>query len=239
MHRQNSLGTLAGRPYTEAVQLLEREDELGVLHAALEGAIRGQGSGIALAGDSGVGKSTLIEAVCKNVTGARVLRGHCDPLDTPRPLGPFRDLHQLSGIDGFGRGEDLLLSEVCEQVYAALCREPTVLVVEDLHWVDAASVDVLRFLARRIESMPLALIVSYRNREIGARHSARPLLGDVASAGRSPPARAEAAVGRRRPAPARGHPARGRTGPRGHRRQPVLRRRGSQGARSPDAHLGS
>ena len=181
MNRQNSFGALAGRPYTEAVQLLEREDELGVLHAALEGAVRGQGSGIALAGDSGVGKSTLIEALCQGVTGARVLRGHCDPLDTPRPLGPFRDLQQLSGIDGLGRGEDLLLSEVCEQVYAALGAEPTVLVVEDLHWVDAASVDVLRFLARRIESMPLALIVSYRNREIGARHSARPLLGDVAS----------------------------------------------------------
>ena len=163
------------------MQLLEREDELGVLHAALEGAIGGQGSGIALAGDSGVGKSTLIEALCEGLTGARVLRGHCDPLDTPRPLGPFRDLQQLSAIDGLGRGEDLLLSEVCEQVYAALCGEPTVLVVEDLHWVDAASVDVLRFLARRIESMPLALIVSYRNHEISARHSARPLLGDIAS----------------------------------------------------------
>jgi predicted ATPase len=61
-----------------AVQLLEREDELGVLRAALEGAIRGHGRGIALAGESGVGKSTLIEAVCENVNGARVLRGHCD-----------------------------------------------------------------------------------------------------------------------------------------------------------------
>ncbi len=63
-----------------------------------------------------------------------------------------------------GRGDDVLLSEVCEEVYAALRTEPTVLVVEDLHWVDAASVDVLRFLARRIESMPLALIVTYRDR---------------------------------------------------------------------------
>ena len=90
MNRQNSFGALAGRPYTEAVQLLEREDELGVLHAALEGAIRGQGSGIALAGDSGVGKSTLIEAALqerhRRAGAARPLRpaGHA-PAARPVP----------------------------------------------------------------------------------------------------------------------------------------------------------
>ena len=72
-------------------------------------------------------------------------------------------------------------SEVCERCYDALATEPTVLVVEDLHWVDAASVEVLRFLARRVESMPLALLVTYRDDEIGPRHSARPLLGDFAA----------------------------------------------------------
>ncbi|WP_344766929.1 ATP-binding protein [Aeromicrobium panaciterrae] len=162
------------------MQLLERENELAVLRAALDGAVQGQGSGIALAGDSGFGKSTLIEALCREIAGVRVLRTHCDPLDTPRPLGPFRDLREL-GLLGLGRGEDLLLADFCEQVYAALAAEPTVLIVEDLHWVDAASIDVLRFLARRIESMPVVLIVSYRDREIGPRHSARRLLGDIAA----------------------------------------------------------
>ena len=57
---------------------------------------------------------------------------------------------------------------------------PRSLVVEDLHWIDAASVDVLRFLARRVEAMPLALLVSYRDNEIGPRHPARSLLGDFA-----------------------------------------------------------
>ncbi len=64
------------------------------------------------------------------------------------------------------------------------------LVVEDLHWVDAASVDVLRFLARRIETMPLALVVTYRDDEIDPRHSARPLLGDFAALERPHDARA-------------------------------------------------
>lgn len=109
-----------------------------------------------------------------------MLRGSCDPLRTPRPLGPFRDLAAVTGLGGLLPGEDVLLSEVCEQMYDALRGRPTVLVVEDLHWVDAASVDVLRFLARRVDSMPLALLVSYRDHEIGPRHSARPLLGDFA-----------------------------------------------------------
>jgi DNA-binding CsgD family transcriptional regulator/tetratricopeptide (TPR) repeat protein len=65
-------------------------------------------------------------------------------------------------------------------VYAALRGEPTVLVVEDLHWGDRASVEVLRFLVRRIGAMPLALFVTYRADEIGPRHSARSLLGDFA-----------------------------------------------------------
>ncbi len=52
--------------------------------------------------------------------------------------------------------------------------EPTVLVIEDLHWVDAASVEVLRFLVRRIEAMPCAVVVTYREDEIGDQHSARP-----------------------------------------------------------------
>ncbi len=157
-----SVGNLGRRTYTEAVQLLERENELAVLRAALDGAVQGQGSGIAIAGDSGFGKSTLIEALCREVTDARVLSTQCDPLSTPRPLGPFRDLRQLE-LMGLEHGEESRLSDLCEQIYAALAVEPTVLVVEDLHWVDAASVDVLRFLARRIESLPLALIVSYRD----------------------------------------------------------------------------
>ena len=152
-----------------------------MLHAAVRQAVRRRpGRRLALTGDSGAGKSALVEAACADAAGLRVLRGQCDPLHTPRPLGPFRDL----ALPGLGRASvtaDVLLSEVCEQVYAALRTEPTVLVVEDLHWVDAASVEVLRFLARRIESMPLAAAGHLPRHEIDPRHSARPLLGDFAA----------------------------------------------------------
>ena len=168
----------AGATYSQAVGLLERERELDVLSGALAAAIGGAGSGIAITGESGAGKSVLAEAACARAasTRLRVLRGGCDPLVTPRPLGPFRDLlADLGPLDGH-----VPLTEVCESTYAVLRSEPTVLVVEDLHWIDAASVEVLRFLVRRIEAMPCAIVVTYRDDEIGDQHSARPLLGDFA-----------------------------------------------------------
>jgi DNA-binding CsgD family transcriptional regulator len=162
--------------------LVERDRSLATLRATIDGAISGDGAGVAVVGEPGIGKSTLIAAACQTTagSGARVLRASCDPLSTPRPLGPFRDLAVDAGYAATIRRDDLLLSEICEQVFAAVSSEPTVLVIEDLHWVDAASVDVLRFLARRVSSRPLALLVSYRDHEIEPGHSARPLLGDFA-----------------------------------------------------------
>jgi len=163
-----------------ATPLLERDGELGAIRAAIQRvADGGPGCGFALTGESGAGKTTLVDAVCDEAVGLRVLRGHCDPLLTPRPLGPFRDLG-MPEPDSIGH-EGAMLSEVCEQVYSRLQGEPTVLLLEDLHWVDAASVEVLRFLARRIESLPMVLLMTYRDVEIGPRHAARRLLGDLAT----------------------------------------------------------
>jgi DNA-binding CsgD family transcriptional regulator/tetratricopeptide (TPR) repeat protein len=160
------------------VGLLERDHELAVIGAVLASAAGGNGGGVAVTGDAGTGKSVLLEAACAGASGVRVLRGSCDPLRTPRPLGPFRDLARSAGLqmlDG-----DIPLATVCEQVYDALRETPTALLVEDLHWVDEASVDVLRFLARRLDAMPLAVLVSYRDTEVGPRHPARSFIEDVA-----------------------------------------------------------
>jgi len=180
--RAGSVASQARPTYAFGVDLVERDRSLATLRAAIDGALAGDGAGVAVVGEPGIGKSTLIAAACRAVPGdgARVLRASCDPLSTPRPLGPFRDLATDAGYAPTVRRDDLLLSEICEQIFAAVSAEPTVLVIEDLHWVDAASVDVLRFLARRVSSRPLALLVSYRDHEIGPGHSARPLLGDFA-----------------------------------------------------------
>jgi len=173
---------LLGPIYASGVNLVERDRSLDSLRATIAGAIAGDGAGVAVVGEPGIGKSALIAAACRATAGdgTRVLRASCDPLSTPRPLGPFRDLAVDAGYPATVGRDDLLLSEICEQIFAAVTSEPTVLVIEDLHWVDAASVDVLRFLARRVSSRPLALLVSYRDHEIEPGHSARPLLGDFA-----------------------------------------------------------
>jgi len=149
----SDLGARPDRSYAGDVHILERDRELAALRAAVAAARAGQGGGVAVTGDAGTGKSTLVESACTDASGAsdrqlRVLRGVCDPLQTPRPLGPFRDIAGAAGLGPLLRDDDTLLADVYEQLYEALRAEPTVLVVEDLHWIDAASVDVLRFLAR-------------------------------------------------------------------------------------------
>jgi DNA-binding CsgD family transcriptional regulator len=158
------------------MDLLERGREVDALSRVLAAAAGGGGQGVAVTGEPGVGKSALVESVCAGARGLRVLRSGCDPLVTPRPLGPFRDL--LAHLRPMDRNAPLAVA--CEAAFEALRAEPTVLVVEDVHWVDAASVEVLRFLVRRLDAMPCALVVTYRDDEIGAQHSARPLLGDFA-----------------------------------------------------------
>jgi DNA-binding CsgD family transcriptional regulator len=161
------------------VSLLEREPELAVLADSLVQARMRQGSGIAVVGEPGAGKSSVLDAGVAAASGCRVLRGGCDPLSTPRPLGPFRDIAGSAGFTPHA-DDEATLAQWCESVHAALTAEPTLVIIEDLHWVDAASVEVLRFLSRRLDGSPLVLWVSYRESEIGPRHPARTLLGDFA-----------------------------------------------------------
>ena len=103
--------------------------------------------------EAGGGKTALIDRFCAGrAAPTRVLRGACDVLFTPRPLGPIRD---FAADVGAGFSETLLGEAIPYQVAAALIDElstgePTVLVVEDVHWADEATVDVLRLVARRI-----------------------------------------------------------------------------------------
>jgi DNA-binding SARP family transcriptional activator/tetratricopeptide (TPR) repeat protein len=167
-------------PAYSDLELLERENERATLIRLVAGVAEGRGGGVAVAGDAGSGKSTLVQVACADGPRVRLLRGSCDPLSTPRPLGPLRDVARDAGIASLVQGDEVVLPRLCEEVYAALAIEPTVLVVEDIHWIDAASVDVLRFLARRIQMLPLGLVVTYRDHEIDHAHPARRLLGELA-----------------------------------------------------------
>jgi DNA-binding CsgD family transcriptional regulator len=168
------------------MELLEREQHLNQLAQLLRQAAAGRGSMVFVGGEAGVGKTTLADAFCHQVAEmAVVLRTSCDSLSTPGPLGPVRDLAPPLGlrIDQSSQDGDAR-DRLFREVLAALAARPgpTVIVGEDAHWADGATLELLRFLGRRIGDLPVLFVVTYRDDEIGANHPLRLVLGDLATA---------------------------------------------------------
>ena len=221
--------------------LLERDAALDTLDAAVRRAAGGRGSAVLVTGEAGIGKTTLVREFIERTGGrVKVLGGGCDNLVTPRPLGPLRDAAAGSG----GKLETALRAGRTDGVYPAVVEElswpaPNVLLVEDLHWVDDATVDVLAYLARRLEGLPAVLVLTYRDDSVPAEHPARRLLGALAG-GAGGPVAARAAVRRRGASSWSGLRSNGPGRPgaaRAQRRQPVLRHRGAGRARGPQVPI--
>ena len=151
------------------------------------------GRTVTLTGEAGSGKTTLLAAVLgadetesrespalARRVGPRVLRGLCDPLGTPRPLGPIREV--LARLEGRARGDLAGVPAIETEFLEFVAEEPTVLIIEDAQWIDAGSVEVLRFLTRRIDRLPVLLILTYRDADadVGFGHPLLPLLGEIA-----------------------------------------------------------
>ena len=171
-----------------ADELLERSEPLEALAECLTAVLEtGRGKLALVHGEAGIGKTSLVRRFVEDVAEShRVLWGKCDELFTPRPLGPWFDVAAV--VDG-------RLTEVLEgpgtpyEVAAALAGElaadvPTVLVVEDAHLGDEATLDVLRILGVRAEQVPALMIVTYRDDELDRWHPLRIVLGEVAAASR-------------------------------------------------------
>jgi DNA-binding CsgD family transcriptional regulator/tetratricopeptide (TPR) repeat protein len=161
-------------------ELLEREELLAQLDSAL-----GKGGRLVfVAGEAGVGKTSLARRFLEEQPDSvRVLWGACDALFTPRALGPFLDVAQISG----GTFEELVRNGARpHEVTAALIREletatPTILVLEDVHWADEATLDVVRLLGRRIGAFSALVLVTYRSDELEIDHPLRIVLGELVS----------------------------------------------------------
>src|SRR5438094_6421597 len=164
--------------------LLERAGQLAALNAQLVTVLKtAQGRIVFVRGEAGVGTTSLLRRVLEPGAKLRILGGGCDPLSTPRPLGPLLAIAEEAG------GE---LAEVVQagakphEVVAALARElhgrtATIFALEDIHWADEATLDVLRLLSRRIESVPSLVIATYRDDELDRKHPLRIMLGELAT----------------------------------------------------------
>ncbi|HEY7178680.1 MAG TPA: AAA family ATPase, partial [Gaiella sp.] len=186
--------------------LLERDGELTRLAEQLDAVERSErGHVVLIRGEAGVGKTALIRALCDGRTGtAEVVRGACDPLFTPRPLGPLLEIAhtlegELVGLAGRGAMPYEMVAALAEELSR---RGPVLFVLEDLHWADEATLDVFRLLVRRIETVPALVVGSYRDDGVDAGHPLRIMLGELATSpsisrmkleGLSPPAVAELA----------------------------------------------
>jgi DNA-binding CsgD family transcriptional regulator len=166
------------------VKLLEREAQAALLETGLKEALAGAGSVALVSGEAGIGKTALIEAFASRHRGAaRTLWGACDAFYSPRPLGPLHDMApHLPGDVPNLLAAGAPGTRVFPAVLAEFGRVPTVAIFEDVHWADEATLDLLRYLARRIRQAPILLIWTYRDDELGKRHPLRSVLGGLAAA---------------------------------------------------------
>jgi DNA-binding CsgD family transcriptional regulator/tetratricopeptide (TPR) repeat protein len=165
-------------------RLLERDEELGTLVQAARDAAGGRGSVTLVSGEAGIGKTALLRALRDRLPGGcTILIGACEPLSVPLPLGPIREIVEAAGGGELTNlaGEDRLA--LARWMTRALQdRAPVVAVIEDAHWADPLTLDVVRLAARRVADMSAALVITLRDDEAGANPALALLLGDLAGA---------------------------------------------------------
>ena len=165
--------------------LVERDDALAALHGAYSESRIGAGGFAFVAGEAGIGKTSLVRAFSGSVRGsARILEGTCDPLFTPRPLGPLAEIAEAASGALSVAVAERSVHEIAEALLLELGSTSTVLVLEDVHWADEATFDVLRMIGRRIDESSSLVVATYRDDELDRRHPLRVLLGAFATANR-------------------------------------------------------
>lgn len=169
-----------------APTLLERDAPLARLREARDAAARGRGSLTLVLGEAGIGKTSLVRAFAADGRG-RVVWGDCDPLSAPRPLGPLHDIARETGGElAAVMASDASLHERFAAAIDSLSHPPSpvIVVIEDVHWADDATRDFMVFLARRVHELPVAVILTARDDELGRDHPLTATLGRLAASDR-------------------------------------------------------
>lgn len=173
MHGNTTSGSIV-------LNLLERGPVLLELSRFLADADKGHGRLVFVGGEAGIGKSWLVRRFAELIRERTpTWIGSCDPLSTPRPLGPLLDIaDRLDDQIDFSRSKDQIFRDMIASLPPTTT---TVIAFEDVHWADEATLDLLRFIGRRIEDRRVLLIATFRSDEVGDLHPLRQVLGDIAT----------------------------------------------------------
>lgn len=164
------------------MELVERDGEIQVLQAHLSEAARGRGRVVLLGGEAGIGKTSLLQTLADRREDAVLWWGACDALQTPHPLAPLYDIARSSAV-GFrallstDTDRAVLFEAVLGEIQQS--RRPILAVVEDVHWADDATLDLIKFVGRRIDRLACLLIVSFRDDQLTPTHPLRRLIGQL------------------------------------------------------------
>jgi DNA-binding CsgD family transcriptional regulator len=165
------------------MHLFERQQQLETLAQSFSDARAGAGKLILIAGEAGLGKSSLVEQfVADKRHSARIFWGACDALDTPRALGPVHEIAAQTQVLDRPTG---LPDESRDWLFGALFAQllppqrAAVVVLEDVHWADESTLDFFRFIGRRIQRTGALLIATYRDEELSLIHPVRLALGEL------------------------------------------------------------
>jgi DNA-binding CsgD family transcriptional regulator/tetratricopeptide (TPR) repeat protein len=165
------------------VRLLERGDELGLLARAVQDARGGSGCFVLVGGEAGIGKTSLVRAMRASLPAdVTFVSAGCEPLSVPVPLAPLRELlHASDAGDLDAAHSDDRVTWARSVLTTLTNRRPAVAAIEDAHWADPLTLDVLRLVARRVEETGVVVVVTYRDDEVGANPPLGLLLGDLAT----------------------------------------------------------
>ncbi|MBC7827897.1 MAG: AAA family ATPase [Chitinophagaceae bacterium] len=165
------------------MELIERDEFLVLLQTKLADVGGGEGHCVFVSGEAGIGKTSLVKAFCKEKKGeCNIYQGACDALFTPRPLAP---LYDIMGQVNSRLWPDSHTMEERSELFSGFFRELNdrkesfVIVFEDIHWADEATLDFIKFFVRRISLLPCLFIVTYRDDEIHLGHPFRNVLGQL------------------------------------------------------------
>ncbi|MCB8960653.1 MAG: AAA family ATPase [Ardenticatenales bacterium] len=162
------------------MELLERDFHLAELAQALAVAEREAGQLVLVSGEAGIGKTSLIEQFARQQrSGRRLLWGACDDLFTPRPLGPLHDIARQTGGALAAQLQTPTDPAAVAAAFLAELQRPTLVIIEDIHWADEATLDLLKYTGRRLGQTRALLLVTLRTDGVEAAPPLRLLLGDL------------------------------------------------------------